>query len=94
MVSFSCIFIRRNTAVGHILPRQLAILYHGSWPFSTTAVGLMRVPAARIEIALLRLIARARARPRGTAKSGTISTWFSIAEALGVDVIELFDESR
>ena len=31
-------------------------------------------------------------RLRGTAKSGTIATWFSIAEALGVDVIEFFDE--
>ena len=54
MVSFSCIFIRRNTVVGYILPRQLADYNHGSWPIYATAVGwilLLREPGneARVD---------------------------------------------
>lgn len=52
----------------------------------------MRVPAARIETRFSGLSLATVRRLRGTAKSGTIATWFSIAEALGVDVIEFFDE--
>lgn len=31
-------------------------------------------------------------RLRNVSRSGTIATWFTIADALGVDIIEFFDE--